>query len=132
MDLEISCKNNILHVRVTGEFILAEANNSVITIFEALIRHGLKRVFVDCRGLEGEPTTMERFLHATFTVSAMNRFADAGVSRGTRFGYVGREPLIDEERFGETVAVNRGLNVKVSLSEQDVLGWLAFNLSGGS
>jgi hypothetical protein len=124
MNLDIDCEQDYLRVRVTGEFSLPEANDCVVAIFEAIAQDGVQKVLVDCRQLKGEPTTMERFVHATFAVREMERFSTAGVFRGTRFAYVGNEPLIDRSRFGETVAVNRGLNVKVSLSLEGALQWL--------
>jgi hypothetical protein len=41
-----------------------------------------------------------------------------------RFAVVGQEPLIDEERFGETVAVNRGINAKATTSLDEAISWL--------
>ncbi len=130
MNLDITREKGYLCAHVTGEFFLAEANDCVVSIFEAVAQHGLQKVLVDCRQLKGEPTTLERFVHSTFAVREMGRFADAGVLRGTRFAYVGNEPLIDRNRFGETVAVNRGLNVKVSLSKQEALQWLEIDPAG--
>ena len=124
MNLDIAVEKDFLRVLMTGEFSLDDANDCLVTMFEAIEQHNLQKIFVDCRRLTGEPTTMERFFHATFAVRVMDRFADKGVFRGTRFAYLGHEPLIDRNRFGETVAVNRGLIVKVSLSEQDALQWL--------
>lgn len=130
MHLDIAREQSILRVRVTGVFSLSKANDCVVSIFEALAQHGLQKVLVDCRQLKGELTTLERFLHATFAVREMDRFADAGVFRGTRFAYVGHEPLIDRNHFGETVAVNRGLNVKVSLNMREALKWLDVDRAG--
>jgi hypothetical protein len=54
----------------------------------------------------------------------MGRFSGAGVSRNTRFACLGTEPMVDRGRFGETVAVNRGLKVKVTESLEEALRWL--------
>lgn len=124
MNLDITREESFIRVRVTGKFFLAEANDCVVSMFESIVQHGLQRVLVDCRQLEGELTTLERFVHATFAVQQMHRFADKGVLRSARFAYVGNEPLIDRHRFGQKVAVNRGLNVMVSLSESEALQWL--------
>ncbi len=124
MNLETTVDEGFLRVHVTGEFVFEEANDCLVTVFEAIEQHKLQRVLVDCRQLSGEPTTIERFFHATFAVREMDRFADKGVFRGTRFSYLGHEPLIDRNHFGATVATNRGLIVKVSMNEQDALQWL--------
>jgi SOS response regulatory protein OraA/RecX len=41
----------------------------------------------------------------------------------------GRRPLIDPERFAETVAVNRGAKVKVSEQLDEALAWLGVSAS---
>ena len=41
-----------------------------------------------------------------------------------RFAYVAHAPVRDPERFGETVAVNRGMNVKVFETPEDAMEWL--------
>ncbi|MEJ2722954.1 MAG: hypothetical protein P8181_17730, partial [bacterium] len=109
---------------------LAEANDCVVEMFEALVDHGVRKVLVDCRELTGDPTTLERFLHATFAVREMDRFSSLGLFHGTRFAYVGVEPVVDKHRFGQKVATNRGLNVKVTLSTHDALQWLDIDPDG--
>lgn len=130
MNLDITPRKHFLHVRVTGDFSLAEANDCVVEIFEALADHGVQKVVVDCQELKGDPTTLERFLHATFAVREMDRFSSMGVFRGTRFAYVGVEPLVDKDHFGVKVATNRGLNVKVTLSGHDARQWLEIDPDG--
>lgn len=51
--------------------------------------------------------------------------AAGAAASGIRIAFVGREPFLDPERFGETVAVNRGLNVRVFTDEVAALTWLA-------
>ena len=75
--------------------------------------------------LRGEPKTIERFFYGEFVARAIAEFADRGmVSRATQFGYVLDEPVLDTQRFGETIAVNRGMFVKTFDNLQDALGWL--------
>ena len=124
MNWDVTSEKDFLHARVTGDFSLTEANDMLVDVFQALIQHGHQKVLIDCRRLKGEMTTLERFVHATFAVQEMNESAAAGVSRATRFAYVGEEPLIDRARFGETVALNRGLNVMVAVSMEKALQWL--------
>lgn len=50
--------------------------------------------------------------------------AATGAASGIKIALIGREPFIDAERFGETVAVNRGLNVRVFADEPAGLDWL--------
>jgi hypothetical protein len=53
----------------------------------------------------------------------VKKFANRGVSRGTPFAYALEEPVLDPKRFGETVALNRGMNVKTFHNLNDALRW---------
>ena len=46
-----------------------------------------------------------------------------------QFAYVLKEPVLDPERFGKTVAVNRGMLVKTFDNLEDALGWLEIALA---
>ena len=108
-----------------GEFSLGEAKRTFLEMLEAVARHKVRKVLFDGRGLAGEPKTIERFFYGEFVARAIAEFADRGmVSRATQFAYVLEEPMRDKRRFGETVAVNRGMFVKTFDNLQDALGWL--------
>ena len=57
---------------------------------------------------------------------ARYRFAMAGVSAGLAgpIAFVGRGGLVDPGRFGEVVARNRGVNVRVFTEEPEARVWL--------
>ena len=123
--LEVCPESGFLRVDAAGEFSLGEAKRIFLETLEAVARHKVRKVLFDGRGLAGEPKTMERFLYGEFVARAVAEFADRGmVSRSTQFGYVLDEPVLDTRRFGETVAVNRGMLVKTFDNPQDALGWL--------
>jgi hypothetical protein len=67
---------------------------------------------------------MERFYYGEFAAQSVVESADLGVSRSTQFAYVLKVPMRDPERFGETVAVNRGMRVRTFDDLDDALGWL--------
>ena len=58
--------------------------------------------------LQGALNTMDRFEHAEFGAVSLSEFS----VRGIRFAYVVQPPIAGPHRLGETVAVNRGVNVK--------------------
>jgi hypothetical protein len=125
MKLKVSAESGFLRVDAVGEFSLAEAERTFLEMLEAVARHKVRKVLFDGRGLAGEPETMERFLYGEFVARAFAEFADRGMlSRSTQFGYVLDEPVLDTRRFGETVAVNRGMVVKTFDNLQAALGWL--------
>ena len=52
----------------------------------------------------------------------VSRIAACPLPRG--FAYVLEEPILDQGRFGETVAVNRGMRVRAFDSLEAARGWL--------
>jgi hypothetical protein len=120
MKLEICPDLAFLRVRAVGEFSLEEAGRTFLEMLEAVARHKVRKVLFDGRGLVGEPKTMERFYYGEFAARAV---AASAVPR-TQFGYVLEEPLRDPWRFGESVAVNRGMFVKTFDNQEDALEWL--------
>ncbi len=124
MILEISAYSGFLHVDAMGKFSLVEAKRTFIEMLEAVARNKVGKVLVDGRGLAGNPIFMERFFYGEFAAQAVAEFSDRGVSRATRFAYVLEIPVVDPGRFGETVAVNRGMFVKTFDNVGDALRWL--------
>jgi hypothetical protein len=107
-----------------GTFSLEEAKQAFVEMLEAVARHKTNKVFFDGRKLVGKPETMERFYYGEFAAQTVMDFAQRGVSRSTQFAYVLKPPVLDPTRFGETVAVNRGMVVKAFDSPEDALRWL--------
>jgi len=128
MKLEVCRESGFLRVAAVGEFSLEEAKRTFLEMLEAVAGHKVSKVLFDGRGLTGEPETMERFYYGEFAAEAVAEFADRGMlSRATKFGYVLEEPVLDPERFGEKVAVNRGMYVKAFDNLQDAFGWLGIS-----
>ena len=46
------------------------------------------------------------------------------MSRAPRFAYVMNQPLRDPGKYGETVAVNRGMSVKTFETLEEAFAWL--------
>ena len=93
-------------------------------MLEAVARDKVKKVLFDGRTITGEPETMERFYYGKFAAQAVEEFSDRGVSCATQFAYLLKEPVLEPRRFGETVAVNRGMFVKAFDNLECALGWL--------
>ena len=124
MVIETIAESGYLRVGAMGEFSLDEAKRTFLEVLEAVAQHKVKKVLFDGRRLTGEPYTMERFYYGEFVAQAVWRFVDRGVSPATKFAYVLEEPVLDPQKFGETVAVNRGMFVKTFDNVDGALGWL--------
>lgn len=125
MKLEICPESGFLRVSAAGEFSLGEAKRTFLEMVEAVALHKVRKVLFDGRGLVGEPAKMERFYYGEFAAGAVAESAERGtLPRFTQFGYVLEHPVLDPQRFGENVAVNRGMRVKTFDNLQDAHAWL--------
>jgi hypothetical protein len=125
MIARISAGSGLLSVMALGEFSLEEAEETFLEILDAVARHRTEKILLDGRKLEGEPSTIERFLYGEFAAQTVARYMrERGVPRASQFAYVLQEPVLDPQRFGETVAANRGLRAKDFDNLDDALGWL--------
>ena len=127
--IEMRPESGCLHASAMGEFSLAEAKRTFLEMLEAVARHQVKKVLFDGRRLTGDPETLERFYYGKFAADAVLQFGGRGVAPAIQFAYVLKEPVLDPERFGETVAVNRGMLVKTFDNLEDALGWLGITLA---
>jgi hypothetical protein len=123
--LESAPNQGFLNVAAVGEFSLQEAERTFLEMLEAVARYKVEKVLFDGRRLTGAPDTMERFYYGEFAADSVFKFRDRGISTATKFAYVLKEPVLDPRRFGETVAVNRGMYVKTFDNLEDAVGWLA-------
>jgi hypothetical protein len=125
MDLEMSAEAGVLHVTAMGEFSLEEAKRTFVDMMNAVAQHKVEKVSFDGRGIEGQPETIERFYFGQFaagTVVSHCLLKLCAIS--PTFAYVLKEPVLDPGRFGENVAVNRGMRVKAFDNVKEARTWL--------
>ena len=129
MKMEMTCEKiagtEILGAKVTGEFNLKEAQNSFLDLLDSVKREKATKVLVDGTAVTGELETFQRFLYAEFVAMAASDFKQHPGVRNPKFAYALKPPVLDRERFGETVAVNRGMNMKAFENVQEAMDWLA-------
>lgn len=117
IDTRIELKVNYIYLRCSGTF----EQNAVLELYghaiQIAVQEGRKAVLIDARDLAGEPpTTMERYEQGVLLAEHN--------SRGILIVVVGKEPIIDPNRFGETVAVNRGVRGKAFTDLDEAIAWL--------
>ena len=109
----IDAGNHLLRATLAGPFSLSEAETTFIEILEGVIQHQAKKVLIDGRTIMGKPTTMERFYYGKLAAEEVTGLRRRGVAPIPQFAYVLLPPVLDSQRFGECVAVNRGMHLKV-------------------
>jgi len=67
---------------------------------------------------------MERFYYGEFVSQETHKLIDRGLNFLPIFAYILVPPILDTNKFGENVALNRGMNVKTFDNIDDGLHWL--------
>jgi hypothetical protein len=124
MNLSMDNSAQFLHARLSGSFSLEEGTRTYLEILAAVDRDEATKVLVDGRRITGEPKTLERFYYGSFVAEAVIALCEARNRPMPRFSYVLVPPVIDEDRFGNTVAASRGMDVKTFDDMGAALKWL--------
>ena len=129
LTLKIMPETRVLRVSVSGDFSLEEAKRTFLEVIDAIRENRSEEVFVDGREVMGNPSVIERFYYGEFVADALVRLTNGTEYDGDpRFAYVLHKPIADPERLGETVAVNRGVNIKVFENVPEAVEWLGISL----
>lgn len=125
MDIDIANDSGFLRAIATGRFSIAEAERTFLEVIDAITSHNARKVLFDGRQITGKPEVMERFYYSEFVAQAVTDCVyRAKLSFSPVFAYVLRPPVLDPDRFGENVAVNRGMVVKTFDNTEDATAWL--------
>lgn len=85
-------------------------------IAERCDRAGNKKVLIDSTGINGELSFIDKYF--------LGENAQIFARHGLKIATVLRSELIDSQKFGETVARNRGVNVRVFADVPSAKSWL--------
>ena len=116
-------KNNFLSVTVSGHFSLSEAKIMYADALEYLLKNNISKLLFDAFRVKGVVTTMDRYYFGEFAAFESLKYIGKGLKKIT-VSICGEEPIIDPRRFGEIVARNRGLNLKVTTNKNESLQFL--------
>ena len=122
--LQADHDRHLLSVVYSGAWDLSQAQETFHDILAALGEHKLKKVLVDGRQIVGDPEPLERFYYSRYVTDAVAQSVNRNRIKVPRFAYVLLEPMLDPKRFGETVAVNRGMRVKAFDNLKQAEWWL--------
>ena len=126
MSLRVDFKphKNYLLALVSGDYSLRSAQDVYDQAIKIAVAGGQSRLLLDASRVTGAPTQDERYMLGLFVAAEQRILASKTPPAEVQVAVYGRQPLIDPERFGETVAVNRGAKVKVSEHLDEALSWL--------
>ncbi len=116
---QITLPNYILF-ECRGEFSVAGMIEKLLAAFDAAAELDREAVLIDLRAVEGPtPDKLQRY-EMGVEVAKMQR--DRGMF--IRLAVVGKEPMIDPERFAEVVSGNRGASARGFTDIVDAINWL--------
>lgn len=121
IQIEIDVEPDHVRLRCSGDYSLEEAKRVFRSAIDAALESSMARVLVDVRGVSGPVRAMDRY---EIAVSVADYVRAEALGKISKLAVAGHEPLIDPSRFGETVAVNRGVNAKIFFDVDEALVWL--------
>jgi len=124
LSVELQTRKHYLRAIVSGPYSLRTAQDAYDQIVKAAVEQGRTRILIDASGVTGAPTQDERYMLGLFVAAEQRILAARNPPIDVQLAVYGRQPLIDPNRFGETVAINRGGKVKVSEQLEEALAWL--------
>jgi len=120
---QLELEKGILHAVVIGEFELTAAQIDFLELLDGAHRRGATKVLIDGKQVTSSPGDFERFLYGEFAAWAtVEVMRERNIT--LKFAYVIHDPMRDPKRFGENVAVNRGIDVKSFENMNAALEWL--------
>lgn len=123
---EIQIRAERVNVICEGSYEFGDALHIIESALETAVAHKLNRILFDCKKLTGTQTMMQRYELAEQTAHIYARRSGGGC---IFMAVVGNEPFLDPERFGEEVAINRAVPLKVTTDMQEALDWLQVGAS---
>jgi len=132
MLVKVTVEPRVIRVTSSGHFTLAEAEKTFLDVIAAVALHKADKVLLDGRKVKGEPTIIQRFYYSDFAARTVAEYAAESGNPAPQFAYVLKEPVLDPNRFGEKVARNRGMNIRVFDDLEKALTWLELeNIESG-
>ena len=118
MPFEISIfkEGGYIRIRHYGEISVAEIGDARNAAIKKVLRHFIFKILVDVCEVTNKLSTLDAF-SATSDHSKIKR-------PGLRGAIVAREDQMEDARFMENVAVNRGMNIRAFHDMERALSWL--------
>lgn len=132
MTVQTIPNGDVLHVAAGGPFSLSEAKRTFLDVLHVVEELCLSKVLFDGRQVTGNPAIIERFYYGEFVADEVKKLMERGwPGDAPQFAYVLREPILDPLRLGETVAVNRGVNIRAFDNRDEAIVWLGWRTRDG-
>ena len=122
--MQIRFEGPLVYVSLAGEMDARLAEKTYREVLRECVAGGYSKMLIDCRAVSGELSTTERYSLGKVVADENTSVAASEPGRHVRVALVGSDPFIDRDRFGETVAKNRGAAIKVTYDLESAYRWL--------
>ena len=122
-NLEITIESEFVHVVFTKTVLSPPTSDFFTQVPDAARNAGVSKILYDARSATGQLSTMERYYYASHVAEQF---------RGLKVAFVVNQSLRDPGLFGETVAVNRGGNIRVVGTLEEAYEWLGVKPTNNS
>jgi hypothetical protein len=120
-DIATVLKDDMIEMSASGEYSLVKANHLFKTAIDNVLFHLRSKILIDVKGVTGHIPFSDRFQFA----DSLSKYREThALGKVGKIAVVGKEPIVDKDRFGETVAINRGTNVRVFTDMSEALRWI--------
>ena len=119
--LATEAQNSHLFAQVSGIRTLEAVQEATVEVFDSALANGLSRVLVDVRAFEGRLGVLDIYLLVTQLFQSLR---GKGIKKAA---IVDRPHSAMREWFLETVAVNRGFNLRMFSEVEEARQWLLAN-----
>jgi len=130
LTIDLQSRKYYLLAALSGAFSVRGAQDAYDRAVKAALPLGFSRILFDASAVTGNPSQDERYSLGVFVAAGQRLLAASTPPRYLQVAVYGHQPLIDPNRFGETVALNRGAKVKVSERLDEALAWLGVSPEG--
>jgi hypothetical protein len=123
LDLKVEPRNGYMLFTVSGPFELIAATEIVMRCVGEQKAHRLTKALSDCRGVTGPISVADRFSFGVH-VAELHLEHLFETKEKLKVAFVGTPEVIDPGRLGETVAINRGADVRATTDMREAIAWL--------
>jgi hypothetical protein len=114
--LEIQDKQDYIHATYSGVFSVEASKRVIDKLIQAGSGNAQYKVLLDCRSMTGALPVFDRYQVVSYGVNM--------VGKVSRFALVRKKEPGPIDLFTETVARNRGINMKIFTDIDQALDWL--------
>src|SRR3954469_148653 len=100
-EIKITLEEDFLLISASGNYSLLKANNLFKVAIDNALSRSRSKIFIDVTDITGVIPSFDPFQYSEFLSKYTEKQA---LGKVRKIAVVGKEPIVDKYRFGETVA----------------------------